>query len=93
MFKVRFLAWSEDAELHIRSRHGVTVSETEEAAYNHRLALKGRTSGVYEVFGRSDAGLYLLVVVRYLGRGSAKVITARDMTETERRRYRRHASH
>ena len=41
----------------------------------------------YYVTGQTEAGRYLFVVVRYVGRGRARVITARDMEKQERSRY------
>jgi uncharacterized DUF497 family protein len=39
------------------------------------------------VYGRTEAGRYLLVVLASLGGGVVRVITARDPTERERRLY------
>jgi len=91
--RIDFLLCDAEAELHIWSRHRVAVREAEEAAYQHGLAVRGRSKDVYEVFGRSEAGRYLLVVVRYLGGAVARLITARDMSRTERRRYDKHRAH
>ena len=87
------LLWDEDTELHVWSRHRVTLLEVEEAAHNHGLAVRGRDKSVYEVFGRTEAGRYLMIAVRYQGRGDAGVITAREMSRTERRRYQRRGAH
>lgn len=82
-----------ETELHVWSRHRVTAREVEDAAYRHGLAIRGRSKGVYEVFGRTEEGRYLLIVVRYLGDCTARLITARDMSRTERRRYDKHTAH
>lgn len=87
------LRCNEETELHIWSRHRVSVREAEEAVYHRGFMIRGRTSGVYEVYGRTDEGRYLLVVVRYIGRGVARLITSRDMDGAERRRYDRHMAH
>lgn len=89
---VRLLC-GEDTELHFLSRHGVTLQEAEEAVYQRGLVLRGRSENVYNVFGRAEAGRYLTIIVRYLGDGAARIITARDMSWTERRRYERHTAH
>lgn len=91
--RIYLLDCGEDAQAHIWTRHRVSVSEVEEAAYSSGLTIRGRGAGVYEVYGTTDAGRYLMLAVRYLGRGIARLITARDMTRTERRRYLRHVSH
>ncbi len=87
------LRCDEETELHIWSRHRVTAREAQEAAHRSGLVVRGRAPGVYEVFGRTEAGRPLMVATRYLGHGIARIITARDMSETERRRYRRHMAH
>ena len=91
--RIERLLWDEPTEIHIWSRHRVTPEEVEEAAFRHCLALRGRGKGVYEVYGRTVAGRYLMIALRYRGRGDAIVITAREMSETERRRYRMRIAH
>lgn len=83
----------EETALHIWSRHRVTPNEASEAAQVHGLIIRGRAEGLYEVYGRTEAGRYLAVIVRNLGDGVAQLITARDMGRTERRRYERHTAH
>ena len=70
----------------LADKHAVEESEVHEALFGHTHAARGR-GGLYEVLGRTDAGRYLFVVVRYLGGGRVLVVTARDMTAQERRRY------
>ena len=84
---------SEGAEVHIWTRHQVSFREVEEAAYGSGLIIRGREVGVYEVYGRTEAGRYLMIAIRDMGKGAARLITARDMTQTERRRYKKHVSH
>lgn len=91
--RITVLLCDEDADLHIWIRHRVTFREVEEAAYRHGLAIRGRERSVYEVFGRTDAGRYLMVVIRYLGKGEARLITAREMSAMEKRRYLRQTAH
>ena len=90
--RIDVLRCDEDAELHILARHGVTLREAEVAVYQRGLVLRGRAENVYNVFGRTEAGRYLTIIVRYLGDGVARLITARDMSWTERRRYERHTA-
>ena len=47
--------------------------------------------GTTYVMGTTLAGRYLFVVVAEAGRGGVYVVTAREMTEAERRRFRRRA--
>lgn len=81
------VVWTEDSEAHI-ARHGVTPLEVEQALYARpRLTAPGR-EGVTEVLGTSDAGRHLLIVVTESADGRDFVVTARDMTDTEKRLFR-----
>ena len=79
--------WDEDNIDHI-ARHGVDVDEVEEALSRKPLIRKGRSER-YWAFGQTEAGRHLFIVVKNLGKGWARVITARNMTKTERRYFRR----
>ena len=85
--RIRSFEWDIVNVGHI-ARHGVTPDAVEEACFNSPLVLKGR-GGRYYVLGRADSGRYLMIVLEYYGSGSVRVITARDMTIAERRRFRR----
>ena len=87
------LKCDEEAEEHIWTRHHVAVVEIEQAAHNHALIVRGRGRGLYEVYGRTDAGRLLMIAVRCLSQGAAKVITAREMSGAERRRFRKRTAH
>jgi uncharacterized DUF497 family protein len=90
--RIDVLCCDEDTELHIWSRHRATFREAEEAALQNRLIMRGRSEGIYEIYGRAEAGRYLTVIVRYLGNCVAQLVTARDMSWAERRRYERHTA-
>jgi uncharacterized DUF497 family protein len=79
--------WDEDNIDHI-ARHGVEVDEVEQALARKPLIRRGR-SDRYLAFGRTQEGRYLFIVVKNLGKSWARVITARDMTNSERRYCRR----
>ncbi|HEY1618035.1 MAG TPA: hypothetical protein VGG25_10480 [Streptosporangiaceae bacterium] len=87
MFKeIRDSEWSTG---HIAA-HGVTLDEVREAILEHPYwAAPGRADTTL-IYGRTYAGRYLLVVAAADGE-EAFVITARDMTETERKTFRRKA--
>lgn len=73
----------------IEARHGVPFPEVEEACYSaHRHVRRGR-EGLFKVFSQTEARRYLLVVLADLGAGVWKVVTAREMTDQERRLYQR----
>jgi len=93
MMRIEGILWSEESELHIWSRHRVSPEEVEAAAYSAGLVVKGRGRDVYEVFGKTEAGRYLVIVIRLLEHSLAAVITAREMSAAERRRYKRYVCH
>jgi uncharacterized DUF497 family protein len=85
------LEWTEEAEEHI-ALHDVTPDEVEEActppyALYHRGRVRRRDR--YAVLGQTDAGRHLFVVLDALGRNVYRPVTAREMTEAERRLYER----
>jgi hypothetical protein len=73
----------------VESRHGVPFEEVEEACYSGRRHVRRGRAGLYKVFSQSEAGRHLLVVLAERGQGIWRVVTARPMTDTERRLYRR----
>lgn len=101
MARIQRLDWRPDRVEHI-ARHGVTPDEFEEALFSDRGRLLKRvgpgqrdpTETVYRCLGRTEAGRYLfMAMLRYAGEheasGLALPLTARDMTDSERRRYTR----
>ena len=79
--------WDEANINHI-ARHNVMPEEVEEACFNNPLILRGRLSRYYAL-GQTDSGRYLTVIIQYKFKGTARVITARDMDKSERQRYMR----
>jgi len=86
--RVSYFEWDDYNVNHI-AEHGVDPLEVEEVFKNRPLIRKGR-QGLYQAFGQTDEGYYLFVVFRHKGKETARVITARDMDEAERRYYQRH---
>ncbi|CAN5214338.1 hypothetical protein BH24ACT19_BH24ACT19_20130 [soil metagenome] len=79
------------------ARHEVTPEEVEEALFGDKDGVLRRVGPasrnpeetVYRYLGRTEAGRYLFIVVLlYAGGDEAMPLTARDMTNSERRRYR-----
>jgi uncharacterized DUF497 family protein len=71
----------------IAARHGVSFDEIEQVCHSHDLlAARGR-DGLYQLFGRTLAGRYLLVVLADRGGGVCAPLTARGMTGREWRIY------
>jgi uncharacterized DUF497 family protein len=94
--KIERLDWRHDREEHI-ARHGVSREEVEEAIFDDRAGMllrqgpaqRNPDETVYQHLGCTEAGRYLFTALLYTSGGEALPLTARDMTDTERRRYRR----
>ena len=71
----------------IETKHGITFEEVEEACLSDRRHIRRSREGLYKLFSQTAAGRYVLVVLIYLGSGNWKVVTAREMTDMERRLY------
>ena len=83
--------WTEESERHIWTRHEVTPAEVEEIVNTQpRLVEPGRDDTEL-VFGTTNAGRHLVVVLSEALDGRDHVVTARGMTDTERRKFRRRA--
>jgi len=81
------LVWEEDVEEHIR-RHAVTFEEVEEAVQNRKYSRRSRE--YLMVLGQTDSGRHLAVFLDDEGDGRWYVVTARPMTDSERRLLGRH---
>jgi len=78
--------WDDKNIEHI-ARHNVEIDEAE-AVFDNRPLIARVQEGKYLAIGQTDEGRYLVVVfVRKLGR--TRVITARDLSENEKRRLKR----
>ena len=74
------------------AKHSLTSEEVEEAIANRprfMWAERGNHPGedLYVAYGRTNAGRYIVVFFIYKANEGALVVSARDMTERERRRY------
>lgn len=82
------LLWDEHAEEHI-ARHGIRPAEVDDAVFEHAARFFRVRDDRYVALGRTEAGRYLFVVLQPVGGGVARVVTARQMTHKEERRYAR----
>jgi uncharacterized DUF497 family protein len=71
----------------IESKHGVTFEEAEEACLSGQRHVRRGREGLYKVFSQTIAGRYLLIVLVHLESSRWKVVTAREMTDSERKLY------
>lgn len=85
-FSVDDFVWHEWVIEKIITKHRVEPWEVEEAFFNRPFEVLSGGEGKFKLLGRTDAGRYPLVVFVLEGR-SARIITARDMGNTERRYF------
>jgi len=87
--RIQQLIWPEDRVDHI-DRHAVTPEEVEEVCFGHPLIQRTRSDGenpVYYVLGQTNQGRYLFCVIIQFPDGNGFPVTARTMTDKEKRRY------
>ena len=86
--RISRLEWDDYRVEHI-ARHGVGPHEVWEVCEDslHLARREGRDR--YRLYGQTADGRYLFVVLEHVGGTVYKPITARDMTDGEKRNYRR----
>ena len=90
--RLRGVIWLRHIVDKLALKHGVETYEVEEALSNKpkiRFVEKGerKNEDVYMAAGQTDAGRYLLVIFISKKTKEALILSARDMTGKERRRY------
>lgn len=84
------ITWTDDSEEHI-GLHGVYPHEVEEAIYTRpRLKKRGRGDST-QFWGQSQSGRYLFIVTAEALDGGMYIVTARDMTDAEKREFKKKA--
>ena len=71
----------------IESKHGVSFEEVWQACLSELIHVRRSKEGRYKLFGQTAAGRYLLVVLVNVEDGIWRIVTARQMTGSERRLY------
>lgn len=89
---IRDTIWLEEIEEKIVQKHGVWPDEAEQALQNRlhvRFIERGYRRGedLYAAFGQTEAGRYLAVYFILKTGNIALIVTARDMTNRERKTY------
>jgi hypothetical protein len=80
------IRWTEQSEDHI-ARHRVAPGDVEQVVHSRpRLVARGREATTL-VFGTTDGGRHLVVVLADAEDGRWYVVTARDMTDSEKRAF------
>jgi len=90
--RIAGLIWLDDIVQKLQRKHGVLPDEVEEVFSERpqfRRVEKGHRLGehVYAAFGQTDDGRYLTIFFVYKKNRRALILSARDMTRAERRRY------
>jgi len=89
--EIHELIWPEDRIEHI-AKHGVLAGEVEEVCFGRPFVQRAKSSGknpVYYVLGQTAAGRYLFCVIIRFPDAKGYPVTARPMTQEERRRFTR----
>lgn len=90
--RIRDVIWQEQFVDKLIEKHGVYPDEAEDVLFGRsrmRRVTRGQVRGedVFEALGQTASGRYLIVIFVRKQSGEALVISARDMSDTERRRY------
>ena len=90
--KIESLVWLDEVVEKLSRKHNVSpheVKEILESDPHFRFVEKGHREGenVYSALGQTRGGRYLIVFFVYKKGGGALVLSARDMTPRERKRY------
>lgn len=83
----REVKWTERSEQHV-ARHTVTPEEVEEVASSADSTETLSRDGTTAVFGTTLAGRYLIVLLAEAEDGRDYVVTARNMSDREKRAFR-----
>jgi len=85
MKSVSSIRWTELSIEHI-ARHAISPREIEEACFNELEFpyIRSGKDNLHYVFGRTDAGRFVFIVVKFERLGQVSVITARDMNDWEK---------
>jgi uncharacterized DUF497 family protein len=92
--KITRLIWLDDIVEKLHRKHNVVTAEVREVFDNRpqfRFAEKGHRPGenVYFACGQTDEGRYLIVFFVHKQDRRALILSARDMTCAERKKYER----
>ncbi len=94
--QLREIIWRDTFVDKLEAKHGVGTDEVEQVLFakpHVRKAQKGRVKGedLYAAYGRTDGGRFLIVFFIRKRERAALPISAREMTNSERRYYERQA--
>ena len=90
--KIAHIIWLDEIIEKLAHKHHLSQDEVKEvltSSKHFRFVEKGHRPGedVYLAFGQTEAGRYVTVFFVYKRNNQALVISARDMTNVERKKY------
>jgi uncharacterized DUF497 family protein len=90
--KIKGIIWIDEIIDKLATKHNVSQNEVLEVLINQpyfRFVEKGHRLGenVYAALAQTKSGRYLIVFFIYKKDGRAIILSARDMTSSERRNY------
>lgn len=92
--KIKNIIWLPDVIDKLDWKHNIVPEEVEQVfdeqpMYRRIERSKVRGEDLYAALGQTDAGRYLIVFFIHKASGEALAISARDMTQKDRRQYER----
>lgn len=87
--QIHHFIWAAERVEHIAA-HAVDTGEIEEVCFGSPMVLRAKSEGpnpVYYCLGQTQVGRYLFCVVIAFPDGKGYPVTARAMTDREKRRY------
>jgi len=85
--KIESLHWDDEGIEHI-ARHGLSPVDIEDVCFGEHIAFRGRERR-YILYGKTEGGSMIMVVLEQLYSKVFRPTTARAMTEREKHRYRK----
>jgi uncharacterized DUF497 family protein len=88
MKTVSSIKWTDESIEHI-ARHAIAPREVEEVCFNEDDSpfIRSGKENLHYIFGKTFAGRFLFIVVKFIRHGEVSVITARDMNEWEKKYF------
>ena len=83
--RIKRLNWDKRNVFHV-ARHGITVKDVEDVCSGKHIARKVKDR--YLIFGETEARRYIFIVLEKTG-DNFRPITARDMSESEKKIYKK----
>jgi uncharacterized DUF497 family protein len=92
--KIHSIVWLPEIIEKLEVKHGVEIEEVEEVFEFDPIYYRGPRGkrpgeDLYKAYGQTAAGRYLFVVFIYKLNRTALILSAREMTDAERRLYRK----